>query len=231
LPSAFQVASFLPTRCSERALRSCSAPPAVPGRVGEHLGGGLLDALAVGRRQVDQRLQVARPPLQTGGRPLALVEGLGIPLQRLVAAPELARHAAQLAHQVVGRHAAVQVGLQQRFTVGPQAGAFQRVGSKRDHRLALVGVGDVAVGTGGMVTHLAQQGVRQRGTKVAPRRFEAGQFDARDQRREPVVARQRGAASSRRSAGSKAAANGWRASGLSASMRTMPGAPLMITSA
>ncbi len=74
----------------------------------------------------------------------------------------------------------------------PQAGTSEQVGRRRDHRLALIAVGDFLVDLGGMRLGLGQQRRRQLGSELILLLVEAGQLDTRQQRLQPVGARQRG---------------------------------------
>ena len=159
-------------------------------RLGQQLRGGLLDARRVLRRQLDQRAQVIRSPLQPRRRPFALVEGLLVPAQRLFLATLLAGIAAQRAHQVIRAVALGQAGLEQRVAVAPQAGAPEQEGRRRDHRLTLIAVGDLLVDLGGMRLHLRQQRRGQLGRQLGLGLVQPRQFDPRDQRLQAVGPRQ-----------------------------------------
>ena len=160
--------------------------------LGKQLARHPLDAGRVLRRQVNQRRQVGRAPLQPGGRALALVVGRFEPAQRVVGAAELAGVAAELAHQVVRRMALGQVGLEQGITLGPQPGIGQQTGTGGDYRLALVAVADLAVVTRHMIAHPLHQRGRQLGPQGVLGLVDAGQRNAGRQRVQPVGARQAG---------------------------------------
>ena len=87
--------------------------------------------------------------------------------------------------------AAGQVGLEQGIAVFPQAGLAQQVGGRRDHGLALIAVGDLAVHALGVFAGQLHQGLGQAGLEGVLALSEAGQGDALDHHLGAVAARQR----------------------------------------
>ena len=67
---------------------------------------------------------------------------------------------ASAGHQVVRRMALRQVGLEQGVGLVAEAGALEQVGGGGDHRLALVAVGDLAVGARRLLAHVGEQSRR-----------------------------------------------------------------------
>ena len=159
----------------------------------------LLDAGLVLRRQFEQRRHVARAPLQPGRVAGARLEGLGAPAQRRGGVAALLRVLGQGRHQVVGRVALRQIGLQQRVGLGGEARIGQCPGGGRDHGLAFMAVGDVGVEPRGFGAHFGHQRRRQRWRRALLRRgvvgigsVDAGEVHPGHERRQPVAARQGG---------------------------------------
>ena len=93
-----------------------------------------------------------------------------------------------------------QIGLEQRVRLGAEAGVLEQVGGGGDHRLALVAVGDLAVGARRLLAHVGEQRGRQDDRRRRLRARLAGvglddvdarQVDLRDQRLHAVGARKR----------------------------------------
>ena len=130
---------------------------------------GLDRRLVTGRKVDEARQEVARAPLQPRRKALqTLLEGLAIPADAS-ALSYLLGVTDGLRHQVVGRMAFREVGLQQGVGVGVEAGALEQIGGGSDDRLALVAIGDLAVGTRRLLAHVGDE----RGLSSAARIFPA----------------------------------------------------------
>src|SRR5215472_8376 len=115
------------------------------------------DRLLVVRRELDERDDVARAPLQPRRRPFALVVRLAVPAQCFGLVAALLGVHGELGHQVVRRMALREVGLEQRVGLVAESGALEQVRIGGDHRLALVAVGDLAVVARDVFAHLGDE--------------------------------------------------------------------------
>ena len=66
-----------------------------------------------------------------------------------------------------------EIGRQQGVGLGVQAGALEQVGGGGDDGLALVAVGDLAIGARGLLAHVGEQGRRQLRCRRRVARFRA----------------------------------------------------------